>query len=824
MHKLLTAIFLLLAAASYAQIKGKITAAGGEGIPFVSITIENTYNGTTANEEGQFELNVKNTGKYTVIFQSIGYKTQKLSIDVKSLPHTLNVVMADEKYELNEIVISNAEDPAYAVIREAIAHRKENSAKTGRFESDFYSKGIFRVKNLPKKILGQKVEMPDGMVDSTGSGILYLSETVSHITFEQPDKLKERIIASKVSGNDNGFSYNTAMNTYYNFYDNYIDMGEVQMLSPIAGSALNYYKYKLEGTFFDENNNQINKIKVIPRRDKEAVVEGYIYIVDDSWAIYAIDFDMKGYRMQTPFLNNLNMKQNFTYNTDNGIWAKNSQVFDIDAGGFGIKFSGTFTHVYTNYVFHDRFEKKTFGKEIIIIEDEANKKDSVYWNAMRPIPLTGEETVDYIKKDSIQTLHNSETYKDSINRKANKFHWGDPIMGYSYRNSKGTHFRYDGVFQLPSYNTVQGWVFDTGMSASFLRNPEEKDDLKKKRIYTGVKANYGIAEDRLRVNGYITGFGFTLWGGNTIEQFNPNNITPFINMASTLLFERNYMKLYDKTFAKLNYGTKVADGINVGASVEYLRRRALYNNADWVFLKDDDHSYTSNNPLEPFNYSSAPFETHTLYKAGLNATFNFGLKYKVYPGGKKSVMNYGEYPTVAVRYEKAFAGSIKEYEYDFVAAGANYQTTFGNKGDFAISVKGGKFFNADGIAFTDYKHFNANETHVNSGFTNISGFNLMPYYSLYTNDAYFESHIEHNFKGYIMNKIPVLNYLQWNLVVGYHTAATTDTKPYHEFTAGFDNIGIGNFRMLRIDYVRAYQGGFQTDGIMFGLKFLDILE
>src|SRR5215203_668205 len=103
MHKLLTAIFLLLAAASYAQIKGKITAAGGEGIPFVSITIENTYNGTTANEEGQFELNVKNTGKYTVIFQSIGYKTQKLSIDVKSLPHTLNVVMADEKYELNEI-------------------------------------------------------------------------------------------------------------------------------------------------------------------------------------------------------------------------------------------------------------------------------------------------------------------------------------------------------------------------------------------------------------------------------------------------------------------------------------------------------------------------------------------------------------------------------------------------------------------------------------------------------------------------------------------------------------------------------------------------
>jgi hypothetical protein len=157
MYKLLTACFLLLGITSNAQIKGKITSADGQGIPFVSLPIENTYTGTTANEEGQYELNVKGTGKYSVIFQSLGFKTQKIAVDVKSLPHTLNVVMGDEDLQIKEVVISNSEDPAYAVIRQAIAHRKENSAKTGRFESDFYSKGIFRVKNLPKKILGQKV-------------------------------------------------------------------------------------------------------------------------------------------------------------------------------------------------------------------------------------------------------------------------------------------------------------------------------------------------------------------------------------------------------------------------------------------------------------------------------------------------------------------------------------------------------------------------------------------------------------------------------------------------------------------------------------------
>ena len=76
-----------------------------------------------------------------------------------------------------------------------------------------------------------------------------------------------------------------------------------------------------------------------------------------------------------------------------------------------------------------------------------------------------------------------------------------------------------------------------------------------------------------------------------------------------------------------------------------------------------------------------------------------------------------------------------------------------------------------------------------------------------------------------MNKIPLLNKLQWNLVVGYHQIAMPDVKPYQEYTAGFDNIGFGKFRMFRIDYVRAYQGsGFVTDGVMFGLKFLDILD
>jgi hypothetical protein len=54
----------------------------------------------------------------------------------------------------------------------------------------------------------------------------------------------------------------------------------------------------------------------------EPVFEGYIYIVEDSWAIYAVDLDIKGYRMKEEFVDVMTLKQNFGYNKNNKIWAK----------------------------------------------------------------------------------------------------------------------------------------------------------------------------------------------------------------------------------------------------------------------------------------------------------------------------------------------------------------------------------------------------------------------------------------------------------------------------------------------------------------------
>ena len=83
----------------------------------------------------------------------------------------------------------------------------------------------------------------------------------------------------------------------------------------------------------------------------------------------------------------------------------------------------------------------------------------------------------------------------------------------------------------------------------------------------------------------------------------------------------------------------------------------------------------------------------------------------------------------------------------------------------------------------------------------INRFNVLPYYERSTNTGYFEAHAEHNFKGWVLGKIPGINKLNFNLVAGAHLLSTQDQRLYRELNVGLSNVGWGKFRLLRVDYV-----------------------
>ncbi|MEP0265465.1 DUF5686 and carboxypeptidase regulatory-like domain-containing protein [Dokdonia sp.] len=810
-----------------AQITGTVRDDKGETLPFVNIYLDGSTDGTTTNGAGEYELDVLSSGaggSYTIVFQFLGYKTIREQINVQGSQHTLDVILTPETTSLDEVIVEAGVNPADRVIRATIANRKINLEKLSEYKADFYSRGLWQVKNAPEKFLGQEVGDLGGGLDSTRTGIIYLSETISEIAYQRPNNFSEKIIASKVSGDDNGFSFNSAIDANFSFYENTIDLN-AQIISPIGVNAFSYYKYKLIGTFY-EQGKIINKIEVTPRRANDRVFNGFVYIVEDEWQLYGVDLNTNGQAIQVPIVEQLRFKQDYKYNEEYKQWVKISQVIDFSFGLFGFKGDGRFTAGYSNYDFEPNFIKGSFTNEVLSFADEANKKDSTYWQGKRPVPLTVEESSDYLKKDSIQVIRKSQKYLDSIDTRGNAFKILDPITGYSYGNTyKRWRFSYDGILNSTGYNTVQGWNSSTGINY-FTWN----DDDYSKTLYAFAKASYGISDDRLR---YTAGFTrqfnqknratLSVIGGVETKQFNPTNpITNTVNTIASLFFERNYLKIYERSFVDVAYSQEIFNGLRLWGSVSYEDRKGLENTTDQTFYPKDDIVFSSNNPRDPENLfppDPTGVQNHSIVKTQLSARINFGQKYYNYPNAKFNISN-DRYPTLFLTYEGGLASDNSRNNFTQLGIRLRQGFDIGNKGRFRYNLRGGTFLNsANGASFIDYQHFNGNQTRVTLDGSNLNRFNLLPYYERSTNKAYFEGHAEHNFKGWILGKIPGINKLNFNLVAGAHVLSTDGTTPYMEYSIGLDNIGWGKFRFLRVDYIRSTGLGSNDGAFVFGMSF-----
>ena len=286
MKKNIFLLLLFISSIIIGQVKGKITDKNGASLSFVSVYVDKTVAGTTSNDNGDYVLSLTKKGENTIVYQILGYKTLKKEVNITSFPFELNVELEEEKIELDEIYISTKDNPANTIIRNVIANKEKNTNKYSNYSAKFYSRGLMKIKDAPEKFFGQNTGDFGGGLDSTRTGIIYLSETISDISFQKkPAKFKEKIIASKVSGQDNGVSFNRAEESNINLYNNSIALFN-DLISPISTNTFSYYRFSLEGVFYDKNGKLINKIKLIPKRKNDRVFNGFIYVVEDDWALY----------------------------------------------------------------------------------------------------------------------------------------------------------------------------------------------------------------------------------------------------------------------------------------------------------------------------------------------------------------------------------------------------------------------------------------------------------------------------------------------------------------------------------------------------------
>ena len=363
---------------NYLVIKGQVVDENGSPLPYANIVVKGSQDGTTSNHDGRFVLELQQGKVQELEVKYVGFKTAYKKINIDSKTEDLTIRMKSEDILIKEYEVkSNAKDPAYGIIKKAIENRKKHLNDVQNLETLVYMKTVARLDEVPEKrpFFIKEEDMPD----STDLGLVYLSESTSQYWTEKPDNYKENMLASRTAGYSQGYSSNRANDVMFDFYKNNIRIeyySERPFLSPIAGSALLNYRYKLEGVIY-EDGLEINKIKVIPRRKGDPLFHGYIYIIEDLWSIHSVDLLLTK-DAQIKFVDTVSFQQTYVPLEDS-IWVPKSNKFSSHFNIFGFGATQLSVSVFSNARVNQQFEPKFFRAQVFSVTEGANKKDSVFW-------------------------------------------------------------------------------------------------------------------------------------------------------------------------------------------------------------------------------------------------------------------------------------------------------------------------------------------------------------------------------------------------------------------------------------------------------------
>ncbi|MFT3980710.1 MAG: DUF5686 and carboxypeptidase regulatory-like domain-containing protein [Ferruginibacter sp.] len=816
MRILLVVFSLLLSFEGFSQkLYGTVFTQNGDLLPYSSITIKGTSIGASANDKARYSFTIA-PGTYTVICQHIGFTTAEKKITVSGETE-LSFVLNEQKLQMEEVIVkSGGEDPAYEVIRQAIKKREYYNNQVKGFEVEMYAKDLAKLRSLPKKILGKKIPQEDVAemgVDSTGKGIIYLSESVAKVATEQPDKFKMNVISSRVSGSGGfGFTFPTFISLYNNNVKVFTErINPRGFVSPIADGAIGFYKFKLLGTFL-EDGKLVNSIRVTPRRSYEPLFSGVINITEDDWRIHSFDLQLTK-SSQLEIIDTLKITQLHVPVTKD-IWRVKTQVLYFNFKKLGIDAIGNFLNVYSNYQINPKFAKNYFDRVIIKYDTAVNKRTQEYWDSTRPVPLEPEEKKDYQVKDSLYTLRKDSALTrfalDSLNKKQGHIKpldlfWGG-INRKKYYPRKTISWGIHPLIPDLEYNTVEGLtVKANGYISTYNRKLRTNISFEPHLRYgfsnshLNAWGNLQFRNNSAPVGQRIKQYSLDIAGGKRVSEFYKGyNTSPLLNTIGVLVWAENRMKTYENYFGSVTYGRKFENGLNFTVNGLYENRIPINNTTDFTLFRKDTNYFT---PNYPFEILSQQFQKHQAFILSASISIKPGQRYIEFPNYKMAVGS--NYPTFTLSYAKGIDKIFgSDVDFDKWKLSVTDDMNFKLGGTFKYNVGMGGFLNRNKVYIQDYQHFIGNQSVAATDYLN--SFQLAKLYGNSTVSSFYGyGHIEHHFNGLLTNKIPLFKRLNWNLVAGSNLLYIDKDHNHMEFFGGLENI----LKVFRVDVVGGYHAG-----------------
>ena len=407
-------IFILNFSIAQAQntISGKvIDAETEESLAFANITFNGINNkGVISDINGNFSYKSdKPINSIRVTY--LGYQEKLINI---SSEKNLIIRLEASLENLNEVVVTNAENPALRIIRKVIDNREQNNPlKKGGFQYTSYSKSIIdseefqtqadstrnmyleRIEKGELELSSDSLDPIDKTLIKDGSFHIAVLESVTERKFLPPDLSEEKVLASRVSGLKNAYLTMLATELQpFGFYEENISLLDINFLNPIAKGSMKRYDYFLENTTYNKNDTIYN-ISFQPKTNANIDgLKGFMYINSDGYAIQNI--------VAEPYddlVTNLKIQQKYSQ-IQSRHWFPEQLNFKIELSDDVDIFIDGKTYL-KDIKFIDSLSKKDFSEVELKYEKDATDKDEDFWNNYRTDTLTQKEQVTYKVIDSI---------------------------------------------------------------------------------------------------------------------------------------------------------------------------------------------------------------------------------------------------------------------------------------------------------------------------------------------------------------------------------------------------------------------------------------
>lgn len=859
MKPLLTTLFIACSSifllAQSGGVSGKVTGSDGAPLAFASIFVKETGSGTTTNEEGQYEIRLPK-GNYQLVFQFLGYKTVTKPVPVGNRMELLNVTMQEQPLQLGAVdVLDGAENPAYTIMRRAIAKASYHRQQLDAYSAEVYIKGSGRLKRIPR-LLRNTIEK-EGIDTATA----FTSESVSIVEYERPATFRERVISVYSSGDDRSTSPASYING--SFYEPEISGA----ISPLSPRAFAYYRFELEGFFLDRGYG-VNKIRVIPRSAGDGVFEGYLYIVEDWWSIYSLDLRtlQQGIKFQI---------EQIYAPIEEKAWLPVSHQFKVEGQFLGFGFEYRYLATVSNYdialnpdldgdftVIDEKLNKELAeqlekgrkregtataeerladGQELTrkelrklmrdyerqerqeeeapeVVENQeytvdstAYEKDSVYWASIRPVPLTEIESRSYEKLDSLAKVEKEEAKADSmavIGNSANFGFLGDIFLGGSYKIGEHQMLSHTALLPRTYFNPVEGFSLHSDLGYA-----HKKGD---RRFSAIITPRYAFARQKLTGKaaiGYSYGAHYTgMEGGRYIHRYNGDRpIGFFFNTFVNLFTDRNFIRLYEKDYLRLSHHQQFRENLSLDLSAEWANRYQLYNQTRQVWVNFDDRSYASNFPASRELGNRLP-EEERAFILRATVTARPWQKYKIYNGERQPVDNSS--PTLHLTYRQGLEGiEGSRTDFSYLEFGVEHQLEIGVRGRLDLRAETGLFLHNNYVGFADYRHFTGNQLTLTTA-TPAGSYRRLPYYEFSTMDRFAGASAHYQFRKLLATQLLEVRLLgiKENLFANVLTTPASGT--YYEFGYSLDNV----LRLFRVEVVAGFDNqGYRDWGILIGI-------